>query len=155
MLNLTLVLKLDLIINTCLLFEMYIPRGSRNFDLESCVSTSKEKPNTIRHFPFDNVDSKGMFSNSKEMFSNSVLYLAENWMQDTVLCFLPKRKLEMLVVETLPALFMWAKFHLPTITYFWPITMNKKLSKTFHSWNSPTLSYVHPSCIKILRLPVK
>jgi len=40
------------------------------------------------------------------MFSNSVLYLAENWMQDTVLFVLRSRKREMLVVETLPKLFM-------------------------------------------------
>jgi len=36
------------------------------------------------------------------MFSNSVLYLAEKWMLDTVLFCLSNRKLEMLVVETLP-----------------------------------------------------
>jgi len=40
------------------------------------------------------------------MFYNSILYLAENWMQDTVLFVLRNRKLEMLVVETLPKLFM-------------------------------------------------
>jgi len=38
------------------------------------------------------------------MFSNSVLYLAENWMRDTVLFVLRNRKQEMLVVETLPKL---------------------------------------------------
>jgi len=38
--------------------------------------------------------------------SNSVLYLVENWMRDTVLFFLRNRKLEMLVVETLSKLFM-------------------------------------------------
>jgi len=41
------------------------------------------------------------------MFSNSVLYLAENWMRDTVLFVLRNRKLEMLVVETLPKLFVF------------------------------------------------
>jgi len=40
------------------------------------------------------------------MFSNSVLYLAENWMRDTALFVLRNRKLEVLVVETLPKLFM-------------------------------------------------
>ena len=34
------------------------------------------------------------------MFSNSVLYLAENWMQETVLFVLRNKKLEMLVVDT-------------------------------------------------------
>jgi len=78
--------------------------------LKSCVSTSKEKPNTVqqgihsnrglsRDFPLDHAD-------SSEMFSNSVLYLAENWMRDTVLFVLRNRKLEMLVVEKLPKLFM-------------------------------------------------
>jgi len=32
--------------------------------------------------------------------------MAENWMQDTVLFVLRNRKLDMLVVETLPKLFM-------------------------------------------------
>jgi len=43
------------------------------------------------HFPLDHVD-------SSEMFSNSVLYPAENWMRETVLFVLRNRKLEMLVV---------------------------------------------------------
>jgi len=51
---------------------------------------------------------------SGEMFSNSVLYLAENWMRDTVLFVFRNRKLEMLVVKTLPKLFMWASFYWPT-----------------------------------------
>jgi len=48
------------------------------------------------HFPdpLDHVD-------SSEIFSNSVLYLAENWMRDTVLFVIRNRKLELLVVETL------------------------------------------------------
>jgi len=62
------------------------------------------------------------------MFSNSVLYLAENWMWDTILFVLRNRKLEMLVAEMLPKLFMWAKFYWPT--YFQSITINKKLSKS-------------------------
>jgi len=70
------------------------------------------------------------------MFSNSVLYLAENWMRDTALFVLRNRKLEVLVVETLPKLFMWTKFYWPT--YFEHITMNKKLSKLLLTWNSPT-----------------
>jgi len=37
---------------------------------------------------------------------NSVLYLAENWIRDTVLFVIRNRKLDMLVVETLPKLFM-------------------------------------------------
>jgi len=48
------------------------------------------------------------------MFSNSVLYLAENWMRDTVLFVLRNRKLEMLVFETLRKLLMWAKFYWQT-----------------------------------------
>jgi len=48
------------------------------------------------------------------MFSTSVLYLAKNWMQDTVLFVLRNRKLVMLVVETPPKPFMWAKFYWPT-----------------------------------------
>jgi len=39
------------------------------------------------------------------MFSNSVLYLADNWMRDKVLFVLRNRELEMLVVDTLPKLF--------------------------------------------------
>jgi len=40
-------------------------------------------------------------------------------------------KLDM-VVETLPKLFMWAKFYWPID--FQRITMNKKLSKSLHTW---------------------
>ena len=50
-------------------------------------------------------------------------------MRDTVLFVLRNRKLEMLVVETLPKLFMWAKFYWPT--YFSCITMNKKFVQIF------------------------
>ena len=45
------------------------------------------------------------------MFSNSVLYLAENWMREMVLFVLRNRKLEMLVGETLLKLHMWTKFY--------------------------------------------
>jgi len=64
---------------------------------------------------------------------------------DTILFVLRNKKLDMLVVETLPELFTWAKFHCPTD--FQRVTMNKKLSKSLHTWNSPTLPYLHPSCI--------
>jgi len=57
----------------------------------------KVKNHWCSHFPLDHVD-------SSEMFSNSVLYLAENWMRDTILFVLRNKKLEMLVVETLPKL---------------------------------------------------
>jgi len=83
-------------------------KRSKNFNLQSCVSTSKENQIQQRshsnsrlssHFPLDHVD-------SCEMFSKSVLYLAQNWMRDTVLFAFRNRKLDMLVVETLPKLFM-------------------------------------------------
>jgi len=52
------------------------------------------------------VTSDSTIVDGSEMFSSSILYLAENWMQDTILFVLRNRKLEMLVVETLPKLFM-------------------------------------------------
>jgi len=49
MLNLTLVQKLNLIINTCLLFEMYITRVPNICLTILCkYSTPKEKPNTTK-----------------------------------------------------------------------------------------------------------
>jgi len=109
MLNLTLVQQHNLLINTCLLFEMCITRGPKILTYN--LVQVHQKKNQIQqrshsnwglssHFPLDHVD-------SSEMFSNSVLYLAENWMRDTVVFILRNRKLEMLVVETLPKLFMW------------------------------------------------
>jgi len=41
-----------------------------------------------------------------------------------------------MVVETLPKRFMWSTFYWPI--NFQRITMNKKLSKSLHIWNSPT-----------------
>jgi len=52
-------------------------------------------------------------------------------MPDTVPVVLRNRKLNMLVVATLPKLFMWVKFHWPTD--FQRITMNKKLSISLHT----------------------
>jgi len=50
MLNLTLDQKVNLIINTCLLCEMYITRGPKFLTnkLQSFVSTSKEILNTTK-----------------------------------------------------------------------------------------------------------
>jgi len=85
-------------------------KGSKNFDLKSCVSTSKVKTSTTK----ESLELRIVYSlptrlldyvDSSEIFSNSVLFLAENWMRDTVLFVLRNRKLEMLVDETLPKLF--------------------------------------------------
>jgi len=94
-------------------------KGSKNFDLRSCVSTSKEKPNTTKGVtPTEDFlvtsQSTTLIAGYSEMFANSVSYLAENWMRDTARFVLRNRKLEMLVVETLPKLFKWAKFYWPT-----------------------------------------
>jgi len=89
MLNLTLVQKLDS--EPLSAFQNVHHQGSKNFDIQSCVSTSKEKSNTVQprsdsnwqlstHFPLDHID-------SSESLSNSVLYLAEHWMWDTVFLF--------------------------------------------------------------------
>ena len=49
MLKLTVVKKLNLIINTCLLFEMYITRRPKILTYKlQCVSTSIEKSNTTK-----------------------------------------------------------------------------------------------------------
>jgi len=48
---------------------------------------------------------------------------------------------------------MWAKFYTPT--GFQHITMNKKLSKSLHTWNSPNKHFEHQTCIKIFGPSVK
>jgi len=118
--------KLNLIINTCLLFATYttkIPKILHQKKNQRKTKYNKEhqKKNQIQqrshsrwglpsHFPLDHC-----WWYSSEMFSNSVLYLlAENWMRDTVLFVLRNRKLEMLVVETIPTLVLWGKFYWPT-----------------------------------------
>jgi len=63
-------------------------KGSKNFDIQSCVSTQEKNQIQQRRdshwqmssaslLPLDHID-------SSDNFSNSVLYLAENRMQDTV-----------------------------------------------------------------------
>jgi len=93
-------------------------KASKNFGLQACVNTSKEKPNTTkgvtRTDSLITSHSTTLILDSNEMSSNSVLYLAENWRKDTVLFVLRNRKLEMLVVETQPKLFMEDYFYWPT-----------------------------------------
>jgi len=101
MLNLTLVQKH--------LSAKYTSQRVQNFDLQSCASTPKEKTNTTK----ESLELTIVSSFPTRLcwqwwdFSNSVLHLPENWMWDTVRFVLRNRKLDMLVVETLPKLFMW------------------------------------------------
>jgi len=64
-------------------------KGSKNLDLQSCVSTSKEKPNTTKESLELRIalslPTRPRWYSSSKMFSNSVFYLAENWMRDMVL----------------------------------------------------------------------
>jgi len=75
--------------------------------------------------PIDHVDSSEI---------SPTQFLAENWKRDTVVFVLRNRKLGMLVVETLPKLFMWAKFH-------WSTDFNvSSWTRNFpdvYAWNSP------------------
>ena len=143
MLNLTLVQKLNLIMNTCLLFEMYITRDPKiltynlvkvHQKIIQIQQRSHSNWGLSCHFPFDHVD-------SSEIFSNSVLYLAENWMRDTVLFVLRNRKLEMLVVETLHKLLCELNFIGQQIFNISPWTRNCPNLYT-HETHQPNLTYI-------------
>jgi len=83
-------------------------------------------------------------------FPNSILYLAENWMRDTVLFVLRNRKLDMLDIETQPKLFMWANFIGQKIFNVSPWTRSCPTLYT-HKTHQPNCDDdLHPSCIKIL-----